>query len=108
MRLWTLGLKAGLGLQKAAEGHYEKFSSSSLNVNKIDAQLIECPLWLYFCSFCISPAQSFSKFLFTILNFYTYKSTSVPPQALMLIFKIEFWVVTAIGTTASGVAQREA
>lgn len=38
-----------------------------------------------------------SKFLFTILNFYTYKSTSVP-QALISILKIEFLVVTAICT----------
>lgn len=43
------------------------------------------------------PCSAVSKFLFTILNFYTYKSTSVP-QALILIFKIEFWVVTAIRT----------
>lgn len=40
-----------------------------------------------------------SKFLFTILNFYTYKFTLVP-QALISIFKIEFWVVTAIATVA--------
>lgn len=55
------------------------------------------------------PCSVVSKFLFTILNFYTYKSTSVP-QALIWIFKIEFWVVTATGTHSALilVTQRDA
>ena len=43
------------------------------------------------------PCSVVSKFLFTILNFYTYKSTLLP-QALISIFKIEFRAVTAVGT----------
>lgn len=54
------------------------------------------------------PCSVASKFLFTILNFYTYKSTSLP-QAPIPVFKIEFWVLTAIGTAAPiPVSQRDA